>query len=303
MKKSLYRSSLLLAGILLSATSAVAVTVLEETFPAGQRTTQSLPQTSAWWTSRPEANLSYSTGSLGITTGTTAGFLITYFTDSEALSLNVGDSLSVAFTFQLVDAANAASGMRVGLFDSGGSRISADGLGGGSSGSTTGNQVYLGYTGYMAAFNPAAASGLPMSLRKRSSGVDGQLITSLNAYGAPMGGTGGTANTLANATTYTGNYSFIRSAENVMSIQLSITGGDLEGFEILREDSLAIYTSFDTLAFSANSNTVASFSLSSVTVTYTPIPEPGTAGLLGAGVLLGLVALNRKRRQSASRAG
>ena len=275
------------AGLTLAATAS-ALPLLEETFPTGERTTQNLPQTSAWYTCTSTSILDYSAGSLGLNVGTGNGFVISYFTDGTPVSLATGESLSIEFDFQVTGAKNAGGGIRIGIFNSGGNRVSGDG--GGDS-----QSAFFNYTGYATHVNPAATTSSPLSFRQRLSGESNALIQSTAAYSSAMAYGGAKENTLTDNTTYTGKYTLERTAEGEMTITMSITGENIDDLLLTRADTSGIDTLFDTFVFSAQNGAVSSFTLKDVDVTYNQIPEAGTTGLL-MGIGAASLLLWRRRR-------
>jgi len=90
---------------------------------------------------------------------------LTYFTDSGAVSIGPGETLQATYHFELVNPQGGEPSIRVGLLNSGGSRIADDSFG-------TSNAAFSGYVGYGAFFNPQAAvpvaeNETEISLRQR----------------------------------------------------------------------------------------------------------------------------------------
>ncbi|AHF90637.1 hypothetical protein OPIT5_10960 [Opitutaceae bacterium TAV5] len=264
------------------APASLAALILDETFETA-RTTSNLPATSAWYSSRSSSSVSYENSSLTLNTGSNSTHLLTCFTDSGSVTLGVGETLTVAFTFSIAGVTDSAGGLRVAILNSGGSRISADGLG-------AGNATFNAYTGYAALLNPGATVDGPVSIRKRDK-TNEVLLTGLTAY--TNFGSGGSADAvIASGQTYTGTFIITRSSDTATGISFSIAGTSLN---YSYTDSSGLF-SFDTLAIAGMSNAFTSLTLYDVTISTSTIPEP-RAILLGFGVTAGLATLLWRRPQ------
>jgi hypothetical protein len=233
-------------------------------------------------------------------TADTVRHVLTYFTPAS-LS-NVGDSVSMSLkfsaTFTGTPSTWGANLFGFGLYDSGGSRISADGLGGtGGSGSP-----FSGYTGYRVAVRPrvnTAQSPFDGGLRARTgdSATLGNNGAHTEVTGGGAGGTTGTARTFVSGIEYNITWTITRTDANSLSILFEV--GGLSGYSHTWSVA-STYITFDTFAITlSNQNIFDSITLTDVSITSNSvIPEPKTAAvLLGLGVLAIGAGLRRRCRQ------
>lgn len=282
-----------LAGILPLRVSAATTTLLDENFPAGERLTQNLPTTSAWYSSGAASSVTYGAGALTVATGPTARFAITYFTDGGSpATLGIGDSLTATFSFSLTGVSSYTAGyLRIGLFNSGNSRIAADAL-------TDTAAAYSNYAGYSLFLNPNSSTVVG-AVRERISGSS-SLINNSTAYNPALTNTsgGGALGTLNDSTLYTGVYTISRITADAVAISLLLSDGATQIYTISAQDISASTSIFDTFAFSASGNTVTNFTLNSVDIGLTTVPEPHVTMLLLIGGVLVMKAISRRRLQS-----
>jgi len=197
-----------------------AVVILDDTWADGNRSNTSLPTNAAWYASSGSA-LTATTGSMTLTLGSSAILVVSYFTTNAAspAQLTVGDTLltTITFTFNGVAAENTSEGFRLGIYEFGSNRVSADFSGNGTQGA--GVQGYALFQNMGAAFNNTT----PMDIRVRSNVADSSLLGTSGDYTSLGTGPGTTNNFggFANGTTYTLQYAFQRTASNVMAITVS----------------------------------------------------------------------------------
>src|ERR1035437_3872226 len=146
-------------------------TLLNDSFPNGGRGgpgDQSLPSSAYWYTSGGGSGYSAAPGSLSETGGLSQNFVANFTSGTgSSQSLNVGDTLTLNFTFGVTVAADTSSGafsrgFRVGLLNSNGAAFRDAGLH---------DSYYDGFTGYFAALNLNTSSlsdNAPIALIKRS---------------------------------------------------------------------------------------------------------------------------------------
>lgn len=287
MKTSTLSSCIAIASVLGFATPSLkAGLLLSESFADGQRLVQNLPATSAWYSSTSGASLTYENGAL---TSPKGHHLVTYFTDmngaeNQVIALGVGDKLVVEFSFSITGSASNSGGLRVGLMDSGGSRISKDSQ-------TLNAAAFLDYTGYAAFLSNGAGSA--GKFYKRNPGVSNALIHSgSTVYSDLMGAGSGTGATFVDGTNYTGTFTLERTASGVfMSISLS----GLDGYSFSYTDSDAPCTSFDTFVIWGAANLLETYTLTGFTVNYiAAVPEPNSAGAIMGVVMMGAVVSRRR---------
>ncbi len=197
-----------------------AVVILDDTWADGNRNNTSLPTNAAWYASSGSA-LTATTGSMTLTLGSSAILAVSYFTTNAAspVQLTVGDTLltTITFTFNGVAAENTSEGFRLGIYEFGSNRVSADFSGNGTQGA--GVQGYALFQNMGAAFNDTT----PIDIRVRSNVADSSLLGTSGDYTSLGTGPGNTNNFsgFANGTTYTLQYAFQRTASNVMAITVS----------------------------------------------------------------------------------
>ena len=166
-----------------------------------------------------------------------------YFTDGGPVALNVGDRLSVSATFVLQGFAANAQDLRFGLFDSKGTRNTANTTGGLNSSAFTDD------TGYGLQFYPSG-TGNPFALYRRTTipGATGIL----NAFTdfTPISGSGATARqTLQNDTPYTLTMTVERLNATSNRVSVSVTGGTLSNLSYSATDTSGSNTAFDWFGF------------------------------------------------------
>ncbi|WP_157837272.1 hypothetical protein [Geminisphaera colitermitum] len=222
--------------------------------------------------------------------------VLTYFT-SASLS-NVGDSVSLSLkfsaTFTGTPSTWGANLFGFGLYDSGGSRISANNLG--ATGGT--GNPFSGYTGYRVAVRPRVTTTQSpfdggLRVRTGTSATLGNNGAHTEVTGGGVGGIMGTARTFVSGTEYDVTYTITRTDASTLSISFGI--GGLSGYSHTWSVA-STYTTFDTFAITlSNQNIFDSITLTDVNISSnTFIPEPKTmAALLGLGVLMIAIGIRR----------
>jgi len=218
--KRVHRITLTLAVLLGLASPSFATVILDDTWVDGNRSNTSLPTNAAWYASSGSA-LTASTGSMTLTIGGSAVLAVSYFTTNAAtpVQLTVGDTLltTITFTFNGVAAENTSIGFRLGVYEFGSNRVSADF----SSNSSQGAGV-LGYA-LLQNMGLAFNNTTPMDVRVRTNLTDTSLLGTSSDYASLGTGPGNTNNFggFANGTTYTLQYAFQRTGSNAMAITVS----------------------------------------------------------------------------------
>jgi hypothetical protein len=280
--------SILLSVVLLSTFSAFparAGILLNDTFADGNRGTQNLPVSAAFYHGGSSGQQSLEVVSQALafdfqTTPNQLGQFVGYFTDAGVTTLQVGDKLSFQFTFSASAINNDASSIRIGLFNSGGDRVEAD---------TTGiaDAAFDGSTGY--SFWNSQGTGTATGGFRQRTGTS----TTLWASGANTNlGTQTLARLdYAAATTYTLTFALERMSATDMKVSFQ----DNDGNVFTRTDTAGIFTGFDTFSVFLGNGTVGdvSYIFDDFLITYTPVPEPGSA----VGIVSGLAAAMLLRRR------
>lgn len=266
---------------------ALAQVFVSESFADGERATQSPPNSLQWY-STFASSMSVSSGAMRISpTSSTVRAGTAYFTSvGSPVALGLGEVLTLSLTFAPTGTATLTSpnGLRFGVFDSGGVRLTGDA-----------NPTDNAYRGYAAFVNP-----LTSNARISERIGTGALLTSLSAgvYDAtPIAsgvGTTGTLNFEAGES-YTASLTVTRTLANQWLIGFSLSGGNLGTYSFVGEDTASFVTQFDTISFGLNSDMTAT-DFTNFTVSVAAIPEPGTYALLvGAVALLGVCGWRRRR--------
>ncbi len=267
-------------------------TLINETWADGERFTQDLSNNSmAWFSSSGTSTVDVSVGELRQNTGGSGRHILGYFTDAGSpVSIGMGEILQVNFTvsFPRGEPLGDGNDFRVGVWDSGGARVSADNHGGTGTGSAIAD--FENYAGYI--FAGGLDESRSISIRKRNTGTAGILIASTSVYDT-LGSTQSDNLTATPGVVYDGVLSLARTGADEMSISYSMTDGTITLAEITRVDASGIYTSFDTVGFVMGSNVADAYVLNQVEISV--IPEPSAAAALSGIAVLAAVVFYRRR--------
>ncbi len=294
-----------------SATSAVAVVtvqpaiatpvglVLDDTFADLSRANTPIGISNSLWFA--SAALSLSDGSTGNLVGTpgsgTSRLWIGYFTDDTTTNLPVhlavGRAIKASLTFRASNiVTNGGNSMRFGLFDyaDGGTRVTADGFGSGSTGNGAGVRGYMLTLDFGTNFN----ANTPESLSVRNTISDNNLMGStgdyLNLGSGPAGAALAGAPAFLNDTDYTLDLTVTRSNSAATVITASITGAGTNYTTTVTDTQFA-YPRFDAFAIRPNSleTTADGFTISRFTVQVletAPAPIPLNVSAAGGAITL-----------------
>ncbi|GAT32604.1 hypothetical protein TSACC_21003 [Terrimicrobium sacchariphilum] len=222
------------------------------------------------------SSLNVSSGSLVYTPASTAATvnIVGYFNPQ---TIALGQTITLSLNITMSQIPNAMEAVRFGLFNSGGSQVTANS-------NSFDNAAFAAYQGYSTWFNPAATSSA-YSIRER-------IATNNNAIFAGGSSNNPSLGTVSNATIGLG-----ANIPSTWALSLTRTEAGLSllstvnGIELSRVDNISPYFTFDTVAVQFSANVTGAVTFNSVTV-----PEPSAAilGILGAGFLL--MRLRRSRR-------
>ncbi len=246
-------------------------TILDETWSDGERSTQNLPNSAAWYSSGASSTLTLTAGSMTQLVGGTTAMDIAYLTGAynSTIDLGIGESLRLSYDISFANRTTGSGYVRVGLYNTlVDPRITADGGG-------TANAAYLGATGYI--LNTGGLNlGSSVDFRRRTSPTSNNLMSSTSAY-ATLAGSTTFAGTVANDTIYAGLLEITRTDASTTSVFASLTApDDSVVYSLTASDSSSHYSQFNTVGFISSSVNGDSFTLHSVNVSVVPIPEPGT---------------------------
>ncbi len=222
------------------------------------------------------------TGNSFFVTNTSVAYSVsTYFAPT---TLQIGQSISLSFDFRTdnVVAANGAGFFRLGLFNSGTGKLTAN------TSAFDGGGAFADDTGYIAQYSisAGAVSGV-LQERLASTG-------NIFAGGSSLSTTSvGTGPQIAANTNYTATLTLTRTASGVT------LGSSFDGVTLTGADTATPFTSFDSLGIFigtpfGNATTPRNNFIDNVQVNV--VPEPTSVALLGLGA--GLLCLrNRSRRR------
>ena len=229
-----------------------ATTIVDDTFADGDSTNQDLANNSMQvFKARSSTVRTTIPGSAEFdmtATGTSSEAFWWHFTNSGSpVSLLPGDSITFAGTFTLTGFVGGGQDIRFGLFDSKGTRTTAD-LTGGQNATAFGDD-----TGYAADYF-ASGTGSPFVLYSRdvTSPATTNIFNSFSGAGfTVLTGTGASARqTLTNATPYTFLYTVTRTSATETAVTIAVTGGALTNYTYTAtETGVAPYTTFDWATF------------------------------------------------------
>jgi len=267
--------------------SARASVLLNDTFSDGSRTDQNLPTSAEFFygATPSTASLTVVDSSLQFSYNTNTGILsqaVAYFTDSGSpVTLSTGDVLTTSISFSAENVSNSPDAFRIGFFNSGGSRVSADYTG-------ISSPSFNAYTGYAFSTNLNSAGSNSGKIVQRTGTSNGLYTsTAFSNLKSSLKPVGYTANTV---------YTLTFEVEALSASQMQITFSDSLGSVYTVIDTTTTLNTFDTLGIYLTNGTFAtnSYTIDNVVVTYSPIPEPSALAL---GVLGGLFVLGTSRRR------
>lgn len=267
-----------------------ATTLVSDSFADGDRTTQNLPSSVAWYQlGSSTTTVSSSTGySITPANSGSASITIGYF---GSTSLAIGSSMTLSFSVTesiVPTAASAHQGLRFGLYNSGSTATTSTLITGDSTTLTNASfSSYIGYAGFYSLQSALDPTGL--AITQRDGGTSG-LTNSLFA-GATYTTLGSAGSSLATAgTTYTVTLTLQYVSATEMDITSTVNGNSLTKI------SSTPVTTFDTIGiFSSGLN--GTVTLDNITVS--TVPEPNVLALLTlASVGMIIVRYNRKEKKA-----
>lgn len=257
-------------------------TLVNETFADGNRIDQNPPGSLLWYSAGSASTLTTVVGAMTMTAND--NFVIGYVTPAGSpISLNVGEKLTLTVTFSgVLTGSLSPTGVRFGLFDSHGERVSTTGAQGSA-------PAYLNYAGYVATFgvNNSGNTQLASNLWKRTPGANSNLINTASGYTYATGSSTGStfSGSIVSDNPYTLTLTLDYQSLNQLVVTSSLTGGSLSGIVMSMTDTTPV-TTFDSIVLWGGANPFTSMTVSSVNLAV--VPEPSATAFLG---LLGLAVL------------
>jgi len=254
---------LVLCVLLLLGARADAVLLLNDTFSDGERLTQNLPTSARWFTGGATGTVTSSASGLTFTdTSPTKATAMAYFSPS---TLSIGQSITLSFNYQFQTVANSDNAFMFGLYNSGGSRLTTDGLG-------FNNALFNNYTG-------VATSGV-FGVDPSGPGRDhiearfegGNNLLSIGTY--EEGEQYKQSGAATPGTLYAASMQVTRTAEGV-TVESKVGNTD-----IVQNFSGTNLAKFDAVGIFSNGST-GSFTVDGVKVELTGLPEPSSFLALG----------------------
>lgn len=229
------------ASLLLPAGLFAQSTVFSDTFADGERSTQNLPVSVAWYHNRPGTSiLTVKSGALDVNVANDVRVVWAYF---PAVTLNVGDSLTLSLDFSFTSSADG--GFRLALLNTNGVTPQASDVRGGPTGNYQGYGVFAGGASNRTTIykRDGVFASSPDSTLLDSLGSGPTSIWSSHATGPGIGGPG-----VAN-TPYTVVLKVTRTGANtaVVSSQFQGDGVTTNG-NVSLSDAASITARFDTVA-------------------------------------------------------
>lgn len=299
MKNNRTRSLITVLGIaaLLSGNAFAASTVilLDDTFADGNRTTQSLTNSAAWYGTTGSLSLAMvepTSGNWALQlsgNNTSARAATAYFTNSptEQVSLSaLGDKITATFNLKITSDPAILQWFRIGLTETGTTRYTAD--------SNTALSLVGGYRTDIGT-NNGALTVYDRTTPNTTGGISASSGWTNNGSSSLPTGT----LSFVQNTNYTITYEIERVADDGLAFTYTITDGTKTAEKtITLAASSGLTYDFDTFSVCWGSNsTVATTGLiDNVVISYTSaIPEPAVAGvLLGALALMGVARRTRR---------
>lgn len=282
--KSLSQHILTLAicmASLLIASPATAQALLDDNFDTA-RNDQDLPSSSAWYLRGNANSLTAGTGAMVLDSSGSTLNLVSYFTGSGSpYTLSEGETMTLTIHFEQSAINDSNSGMRFGLFNSGGNRVTGDSTNFLSS-------TFDDYSGYSVWYNPANTSA-SYNILERIGSSD-----AIFASGSSVNSVLGAGNS--------SNINMTADTETVLSLSISRTASgvsivsSVNGVVLSRDDLGSTEFSYDTIALQVGSSMLSDGDLMTFNqVSVQVIPEPSHMAFGIGAVLILLISLRHKQ--------
>jgi len=224
---------------------------MDDSFSDGERSTQNLPSSAAWFSSERDGTGCNSSGLVSAPNR----HLLAYFAEpSKPVELRDGQPLTVRLLFSVKKPLSRATAFRVALLDSGRARVRADGRG-------SVNPIFEGDAGYGAFLN--FNTGSAISIFRRGAGISGKLISGQDAYAKPLVTSEGHGAAFADGQDYTLKLTLLKQGGTV---KIACGVEELEGYRTETQESADPVTAFDTVVIYGARSGMSGFTIKSVTV-------------------------------------
>ncbi|MBL8212928.1 MAG: immunoglobulin domain-containing protein [Bryobacterales bacterium] len=289
--------SLRYAALLAVPALAFGAVIVDDLFSDGDSRNQNLPQSLRLFNGRANTVRSHDAGSVqfDLTNAGGSDAFWAFFTEAGApVRLEVGDKITVSVAFHLSGFPANAQDIRFGVFDSLGTRNTADLTGG------MNNATFIDDPGYGMQFF-ASGAGSAFALGRRANLTGGNIFNSFGDFTAlssiaPVP----PRQTLRGDTVYTLHYNVLRLSEGENLVNVRVEGDGVSGLDFSGFDTGSdLPTSFDYFAFRVTGPAFAQrITLSRIQVAFTPAapvittqPQPSSLTVrVGARVVLAVGA-------------
>ncbi len=242
-----------------------------------------------WYDSGAASSLTVSSGTMtSQNTSPTGNFALAYLPSTLSA---ISGPITLTVDFSKLGNGASSNNVRLGLFYSGGMKISADNIG-----LTSG--TYANYTGYTTAFdNQGLASNRITDALWARTGSNSALISTSTPFtqNASTSENTGSTPALTSGTPYIMTLTLTYISPTSMTVSSSLSGGAL-GTTITRSyNETAPTTNFDTIVLYSGTSAATGLNFTSVSV----IPEPSTRNSLVAVLavsIFGVYVCHRRRR-------
>lgn len=240
--------------------------VLDDVFN-GVRNSPPVTSTHSLWYASTGGTLGTAQPMIGTPNSGTSTLWIGYYTDSATLPvhLDVGHQMKVTMVFTPTGVvSNGGNSLRMGIYDyaDGGTRVSGDNFGNGSSGSATNVRGYM----LVVNFGTNFSTDMPLALYARNNYGSANLMGTIGDYlslgSGPVGGAYSNAPAFQEGAQYTLQFTATRTGLNSVNVGTSISGGGTNWSYSVTDTNYA-YPRFDAFGIRPNTlETTATFSFS-----------------------------------------
>ena len=262
-----------------------ATLVLDDSFSDGERMTQSAPSSAHWYTGGDSSGMGVTDAGL-----TFQGAYASTMANFNPVTLQVGQTLTLSFTYAFAQTATSDNNFLFGLYNSGGSSLTKDGLG-------FNNALFNNYTGYATSgvlgVDPSGPGRDHIEVRDKT----GHNLLSIATY------TEGLEHIQSGGATpgqiYEASMMIARTAQGI-TVESRIGASDM----VQSYTSSEVFTTFDSVGIFSATGTLT---IDNVKLDYAGLPEPSSClaiTLFGMAVCSGAIrsklrgVLGKKKNES-----